>query len=515
MNKWIVLLSNAVLFALMALLLPIHFEENDDVIMCMIANGICSGTPDGHLVFINALYGWMLAGLYRLTKAVEWYSLSFCILHVLAMTGIACAILKDGKMKLLFKVLFHAFMYVIWGRIIIGFQFTTTAGLLCFSGCLALLQPTRKWHISGVCAIFVASLIRFHAAALVGVLFAPMLLAKLYKRELNVYVLVLVLLLVMIGHWADGLFYIQPDWANYKVYNQERGFINDNPNAMLIINNLPDGLDSKDFQLFYSFQGDPSIMTLTRLIEIKSKIKGNLSLQQAVSNISQLVLYRIPLLLLFLGFMACLIWNYKSSSGSRLRFVVLILTFLLWMSLLLYLGATASLKNRVFICMMLPMVYLLVKLSPPGEESRYKLLNVVSVLVLTGLVVKYSHQLFKVVDCEQSKYESFTSYQEPLLEGFEGILYPRNCNIECLPVMHIKDVGFKFVGLGWSSCIPFQKGVLESHRDFVDSEIAYFGILEAPPIQIKERIEKNYGIGNDIVVFGKNKKYALYQFVSK
>ena len=81
--KYIVLAANILFFALMAWLLPMGFEENDDVMMCMIANGAYSGTPDYHLVYINVLYGMVLAGLYSLTTAIEWYTLAFAVLHEL------------------------------------------------------------------------------------------------------------------------------------------------------------------------------------------------------------------------------------------------------------------------------------------------------------------------------------------------------------------------------------------------------------------------------------------------
>ena len=61
--KYIVLAVNIVFFAVMAVVLPLGFEENDDVMMCMIANGSYGGAPDFHLVYINVLYGMMLAAL--------------------------------------------------------------------------------------------------------------------------------------------------------------------------------------------------------------------------------------------------------------------------------------------------------------------------------------------------------------------------------------------------------------------------------------------------------------------
>ena len=66
---------------------------------------------------------------------------------------------------------------------IIDFQFTTTAGLLCFSGCLALLQPNNKWKVFGAFAIFVASLIRFYAAGLVGIICSPLFFMAFVKDK--------------------------------------------------------------------------------------------------------------------------------------------------------------------------------------------------------------------------------------------------------------------------------------------------------------------------------------------
>ena len=84
--KYIVLAFNIVYFTVLALALPLTFEENDDVMMAMIANGSYSGTPDCHLVYINVIYGWVLTLLYGLTRAIEWYTLSFAVLHVLSGT---------------------------------------------------------------------------------------------------------------------------------------------------------------------------------------------------------------------------------------------------------------------------------------------------------------------------------------------------------------------------------------------------------------------------------------------
>jgi len=56
--------------------MSIEFLTNDDLIMQMIANGLVSGQPDGHLVYSGFFWGWPLSLLYRITGAVDWYSLA-------------------------------------------------------------------------------------------------------------------------------------------------------------------------------------------------------------------------------------------------------------------------------------------------------------------------------------------------------------------------------------------------------------------------------------------------------
>ena len=512
-NKWIILLFNAIAFVLMAWLLPIRFEENDDIVMCMIANGNYSGTPDGHLVFINALFGWMLAGLYNLNKMVEWYTLSFCLLHVLAMSGIVTLVMRMSKPSWL-KALYLLFLYVLWIRMVIAFQFTTTAGLLCFSGCLAMLSSNRKWNVLGVFSIFIASLIRFHAAALVGILFSPLFVVKaLENRQFSIWILIVVLL-SLLGNWADGLFYHEQDWAKYRAYNAVRGKIHDNPNVALVDVVLPDGVSKEDYQVFLGFEGDPQIMTLPVLENIYSQIKDRTSIRYSFSNVLQLQLYRIPLALLFFGYFAFIGFSLKSPR-DKTRIIVLLVSLLLFVAFLVYLGITATLKNRVFLCMLLAMSYIMVELSPKNDGKLGQVSAIILFGVLSGLVVKYIYQDYKVWKKVRSDEKWFVENQWPLVEHYSGILYPSAFRSQCLSPFDLKSTPFQMKGWGWTACIPFNKDVLEKHVDLVDSDIMCLGTVNAPPEHILQRIEKNYDINVAIQVMAQNDEYALYKFVSK
>lgn len=73
-----------VIFLFLAWALSIRFESNDDVVMLMISSGAYSGTPDYHLVFINVIYGLLLKSLYFILPGLEWYTVLFCLLHIIS-----------------------------------------------------------------------------------------------------------------------------------------------------------------------------------------------------------------------------------------------------------------------------------------------------------------------------------------------------------------------------------------------------------------------------------------------
>ena len=294
-----------------------------------------------------------------------------------------------------------------------------------------------------------------------------------------------------------------------------RGFINDNPNAHLVENDLPDGVDFADYQMLCSFVGDPNVISLKQLQEIKAKIKSKVSLKQVLSNMSQLSLYRIPIVLLIGGIVVCVVLNRGNKDSIPLKVYMLIALFLLWVFIVLYISATTTLKNRVFVCMLLPLSYSLAISIPLSVADKNRLLGGMMIFIMLGLILKYVNQCYKVGKSNQSNCDNFVSYQWPLLKDQKGVLYLGSCKIECMPVMKIKDTPYRVVGLGWLTCVPFQKGILEAHLDFIDTDILCFFKADSPPTGISNSIERNYGIRNEIETVCYNDKYALYKFVSK
>lgn len=522
-DRRFVILFNIVFFTLMAWLLPIRYEVNDDVMMCMIANGHVTNNPDGHLVFINAIYGWVVALLYCWIPSVEWYTMLLCVIQVMASTGIICLVLRNNRITMFLKTLFLLFFYILWIRIIIDFQFTTTAGLLCFSGCLALLEPYKRWKLYGAFAIFVASLIRFYAAGLVGLICSPLFIIALVKDKKQLIWVSSVLLVVLLGLWADSFFYSRKEWVDYNKYNAVRSSIVDASDNSLDSMEMPEGVDYEDYQLFCSSFGDPNVMTLERLSILESRIKDKKTLNHSIEVLSQLKRYRIPVSFLCIGFLFVFVFCIleRRSSSDGLVLLIPLSGFVLLLLLLVYIQITMSVKDRVFLCMLFPLTYELLLCSLlPVSEKRSSICRWVIACSMIGITMKYSVQDIKVNRADRERYQMFLSCQKALVDKYNSkdkrsFVYPANYYLDYISPFEIKDVNFR-MGLGWLSSIPFDhEKIIMNHLDFLDSGVLWFGSLEEPPLGIANSIERNYGIKVEIEKVDSNDKYALYRFVSK
>lgn len=508
-NKWFILLINTVFFVIMALVLPIHFETNDDVAMCQIANGRFSGNPDGHLIWINALLGWVLAGLYSITDVVEWYTLTLCIFHVLAITAIVYFVINDTCIHWLIRISTVLFLYVLWIRIIVGFQFTTTAGIMCCSGSMALLKSNKWCRVYGLVAILIALLIRFESAGMVGLMFAPLFMLEVLKDKRFVFWLVAAFALVFLSRLMDGLFYQSTEWKEYTEYNKLRGSILDSPFCDEAFHSLPEGINFEDYELFVGFEGDPSVFTMEKLRLIESVVNKDATTVSMQSVVSRLTKYRVPLLFVCLGCFVCFFMNSKQKRKSEAW--VVLAEFLLFWSVMLGVSINLYVKDRVFLCMLLPIVYTMVVLLPEMKKTTL----VLPLFAMCGLIGGYLFKDYKYIGGVHDGIEYVNSYQIPLVKERKEKVFSIEFWEQFLPPFGIKDVKCQVRGLGWSAMSPLNKGILESYLDFVDSEWVFFTQVDDPPIKIANAIDRHYGISLDVELIDSNEKYALYKFVSK
>lgn len=498
-------------FALMAALLPIQFEENDDIVMAMIANGTYSGSPDGHLVYINVIYGAVLAFLYGLTRAVEWYTLAFAALHVLSMSVLVYCILTTENRSSWERWLWLIVLYVLWARIIVALQFTTTAGMVCLAGCMLLLRESKKARWSGVLLVVIAALIRFMAAGLVGLLMAPIIVYT-YRLEWRKYMAVVVMLMAVVGCRMVNRYVYEsdPEWKYYREYNQLRAQLTDNPNAYkLQPEQLPEGVEWMDYRLLLSFLPDPERIDLPTIRQI-SAVVDNMPIKMQAQNLHRLNRYAVELTIL-----AVLLVLMILTTGNRTKYIFLILYSLFIVALMIHVSLDGFLKNRVFLCMLLPLLMTDFMLLPKTTGLKRRWGIVLALLSLSGW---YGYQI------SQERLEKeycrlfWEKLQQPLLDRVPDEAYVVTIgsalHIEAMNPWHIWPYKCRKYTLGWTTWLPLNKTMGHSYRALLRDEMYVFTDrnYEAEHTKLSiicAQMEKHYCVRTEVKWKYRNGRFAI------
>lgn len=510
----LLLVCNIAFFVLMALLLPMRYEENDDVMMCMIANGTYAGVPDCHLVYINVIYGALLAWLYSLTTAVEWYTLAFVVLHIVSMTVLSYCLLTIPNRARWERVLWMLALYVLWARIIAALQFTTTAGLVCLAGCVLLMRGTPRSEWVGAALVLVASLVRFVAAGLVGLLMAPIIIYLLSIRWRS-YVPVVVMLVLVVGCRMTNRYVYDrdPEWRYYREYNQLRAQLNDNPNAysMDMRSRLPEGIDIIDYALLLRFIPDPEQMDLKVMRQLSATV-GEVPFRRQLANLHRLDRYAVEITILFALLVLMIL-----TTGNRKKYIFLILYMLFVAALIVHVSLDGFLKNRVFLCMLTPILVTYFALLPDttGKKRRWGIGIAMSVLCgWYGWQICYRTQQSGHLDYQLAR------LQEPILayvpERAYVITLGTTMNMQAANPWHVWPYLCRKYSLGWMTCIPFNTPVASSYRGLLREDMYIFAPADynrerTAIVRIREQIEKHYGVRTYVRPVCHNGAYALIQ----
>jgi hypothetical protein len=162
-------LLNMFLAALLALLafvwayktIRIVYGINDDITFRKIASGAISGTPDGHLIYIQYVLGWFISRLFLLDPHVDWYGLTMlgllylCLLLILFKALESSPTVRQGLAAIAWALI----GFVLLGlQHVVQFQFTTVAGALAGTAIFWLgtsnPQTTRRRVVDSAVCVF-------------------------------------------------------------------------------------------------------------------------------------------------------------------------------------------------------------------------------------------------------------------------------------------------------------------------------------------------------------------------
>lgn len=364
------LLYSLVLVIVTLFFIPIRFEENDDVVMLLLASGNYTGQFESNLIFINPLYGKIVSFFYCISSDFEWYTLLFVAFHWISL-GVISTKLLEMKVSKFVKITLILFFSVIGMNFLMYLQFTTVSMFLCIA--VFFMYPfnysKKKIVIVSILLLALASLIRPEIVLLLTVSIFPFFLINSIRNRnyLDIAIAILFVFLPLISIQLRDKLLISEEWSKATTYNRLRAEVTDNINADYAYDNYNGVCSEADYNLLKNFFIAPEFFNSEKLEALRVKVQQKESIFTKLMNIPfQLKNYLKEFL--FFGLILMILF-FKNPSKKECLLIFLYGCFLL--SLSAYLSLDGMLKNRVFIAFVLLYV-LVISFSISSFQSLHK-----------------------------------------------------------------------------------------------------------------------------------------------
>ena len=210
------------------------------------------------------------------------------------------------------------------------------------------------------------------------------------------------------------------------------------------------------------------------------------------------------------------------TTGNRSKYIFLILYSLFIIVLMIHVSLDGFLKNRVFLCMLLPMLMTDFMLLPntTGLKRRWGIALAIF-LTLSGW---YGYQIYSQHLFVYYKQQVWTMLQQPLLELVPEdatlVTIGAGMRLEAGNPWHIWPYAFKKYTLGWLTWVPLNKPVGHSYRALLRDDVYVFTDrnYEAENCRlqmVREQIEKHYGVPTQVKWKCRNGRHAIVQIQVK
>ncbi len=242
-RPWATLLAavlvNGALFGAFLSTASICYESNDDTSLMQIAAGVETVEPSDRLVFTNVLIGSVLKWLFLANPNINWYTLYLLSTHFLSMTAILFAWLRQ-HCSISTVCLFGLLFVVFEARLLLQFQFTSTAIVAGWSGFLLLISASAATakHVRtlssliGIGLIVLSSMIREQAFYFSTIVVLPLFIVRWIRGELRPTFAWWAGAMLIAGFtmaYNHSAYRSDEPWRDYVEYNKVRGRLQDYP----------------------------------------------------------------------------------------------------------------------------------------------------------------------------------------------------------------------------------------------------------------------------------------------
>ena len=358
-NIGLALLVNIYFIVLCLCFSHLRYGAIDDYFMAGLLSGIYGNDYNVHLVFVNAIYGYVLLPLYHLFPKISWYyigelasifiSLTLIVYFIICKIGHKWGVLLGLALVSLCAKDFYVVL-----------QFTQCAAALSAAGMFVILSTIDSFQrfskttiisiIIGILLLWWGSLMRWDAF-LMGI---PFFIAAMYfktKQLKHVWSPILITLLItFVGaysfHHFNTTLYQTPIYQQFVDFQPFRVLLGDGAfyNEQAVYEDLQElDSNSKDFDLLKKwFFYDNEIFTSEKTQTI-TKLIDKYSFKPSFGALPVLLLQELSKIARFPFFIAWFLFGLALVISTRKKTVVL------WISLFIFLAALSYLLslNRV------------------------------------------------------------------------------------------------------------------------------------------------------------------------
>jgi hypothetical protein len=233
-------------------------------------------------------------------------------------------------------------------------------------------------------------------------------------------------------------------------------------------------------------------------------------IKMQAQNIHRLERYAVELTIL-----AVLLVLMILTTGNRTKYIFLILYSLFIVALMIHVSLDGFLKNRVFLCMLLPLLMTDFMLLPKTTGLKRRWGIVLALLSLSGW---YGYQI------SQERLEKeycrlfWEKLQQPLLDRVPDEAYVVTIgsamHIEAMNPWHIWPYKCRKYTLGWTTWLPLNKTMGHSYRALLRDEMYVFTDrnYEAEHTKLSiicAQIEHHYGVRTEVKWKYRNGRFAI------
>lgn len=518
----VLLMCCTIFYLLLPLCGTIVYSTADDYMFILITSGAYTGIPSPYTIFEGYLYSSLIASLYKLTNQLEWFSLVQHFLSVLSFVVISWYLLKS-RIKPSLIYCFYSVFFVVQFFILLSPNFTLCAAELSLASLIILLngRGNIKYGFFALLLFLIGAEIRFQAVFLPLLVLFPIFLCsqrkKFYCSKEFLHTSIFLVCMVVgafISRAYSNYVYNSDDWNYYYKYNNARGFLNDNPNAIDAAKLLDDDNKKKEYDLILNYRvNDGNIVNAEELDKCAKYIIDNYS-NSMISNMTSYILMIITYDGLW-ALVVCAFLFYEMICKRNYK----ILMILLWgiMSVLLacmLMASSTFAKARTIIPLLSALYFLMVWCSMQIQKRYFNY-----ILVAFSLIV-FLHWGYRVNIIYHHNSESISAVENvnSFLSNVPATKLLVHTKVPiCGEAFHYSQspIAQKLVRSGWLTNAPITKVHYAGFKSYTQGLPYLYNKTQNEFIEKTQSLLKSYyGIDTERVVISENEDFVVEKMVA-